>query len=145
MGLSMKRLTSTKLNQSGVGLLEALIAVALSSIVILGAVYSTSRMLVSQQQNNLQYIVINELSSKLQTATVEQKNKWCAGESLPAITLPKETIATDITVICDSVEVTVTGNSFNPTYDKTFTEPQPIIFEIVIPSLGGKITVGEAL
>lgn len=41
----MKRITSIKVNQNGVGLLEALIAVALSSIVILGAVYSTGRML----------------------------------------------------------------------------------------------------
>lgn len=67
MDLSMKPIISSKSNQKGVGLLEALIAVALSSIIILGAVYSTGRMLKSQQQNNLQYIVINKLRTKLQS------------------------------------------------------------------------------
>lgn len=139
----MKQITSTKINQNGVGLLEALIAVALSSIVILGAVYSTGRMLVSQRQNNLQYIVINELRNKLQNATVEQKNAWCAGLSKPTITLPKEETI-EIKVTCESMEVTV-SNTANPSYNKTITEKQPIKFEIESTSLGGKMTVGEAL
>lgn len=139
----MKQITSTKINQNGVGLLEALIAVALSSIVILGAVYSTGRMLVSQQQNNLQYIVINELRTKLQNATVEQKNTWCTGISKPTITLPKEEII-EIKVTCESMEVTVNNNA-NPSYNKTITEKQPIKFEIESTSLGGKVTVGETL
>lgn len=145
MGPSMKQSTSIRMNQTGVGLLEALIAVVLSSIVILGAVYSTSRMLVSQQQNNLQYIIVNELSSKLQTATVEQREGWCSGDSKPTITLPKESASTDITVTCSTVEIEVTGNTANPTPNTTFTEQQPIMFEINVPSLGGNITVGEAL
>src|SRR5699024_2858798 len=103
MGLLMKNSLSTKKNQSVVGLLEALIAVALSSIIILGGVYSMSRMLVSQQQNNLQYIVINELRAKLQGATAEEKEKWCAGDSKPTITLPKEDNSIDITVTCKKV------------------------------------------
>lgn len=140
----MKQLTLTKINQHGVGLLEALIAVALSSIVILGAIYSTGRMLVSQQQNNLQYIVINELRTKLQNATVEQKNAWCTGTSHPTVILPKETESIDIKVTCESMEVTV-NNTANSTYNKTITERQPIKFEIESPSLGGKFTVGEAL
>ncbi|MEN6671223.1 prepilin-type N-terminal cleavage/methylation domain-containing protein [Psychrobacter sp. B38] len=141
----MKHSTSAKKNQAGVGLLEALIAVVLSSIVILGAVYSTSRMLASQQQNNLQYIIINELSSKLQMATTEQKADWCAGNSKPTITLPKENAATDITVNCGTVDIKVVGNTSNPTYQTTFTEQQPISFDIQVPTLGGKITVGESL
>lgn len=140
----MKRITSIKVNQNGVGLLEALIAVALSSIVILGAVYSTGRMLVSQRQNNLQYIVINELRTKLQNATVEQKNSWCTGTSKPTIVLPKETEVIEIIVTCESIEVTV-NNAANSTYNKTITEKQPIKFEIESASLGGKVTVGEAL
>lgn len=140
----MKRITSIKVNQNGVGLLEALIAVALSSIVILGAVYSTGRMLVSQQQNNLQYIVINDLRAQLQNATVEQKNDWCIGTSKPTIVLPKETEVIEITVTCESMEVTV-NNAKNSTYNKTIPEKQPIKFEIESASLGGKVTVGEAL
>lgn len=140
----MKQIISTRPNQNGVGLLEALIAVALSSIVILGAIYSTGQMLVSQQQNNLKYIVINELRTKLQNATVEQKNTWCAGTSHPTIILPKETEAIDVTVTCESMEVTV-NNAANSTYNKTITEKQPIKFEIESASLGGKVTVGEAL
>ena len=56
MDLSMKPIHSIKRSQAGLGLLEALIAVALSAIVILGSAYSMGRMLVSQQQTNLQYI-----------------------------------------------------------------------------------------
>lgn len=145
MVLLMKHLISIKTNQSGVGLLEALIAVALSTIVILGAVYSTSRMLVSQQQNNLQYIVINELRAKLQTATVEEKDEWCLSSVTPIITLPKETTSTDITVTCKSMKVAVI-NSANPTYNKTIEdERQPIKFEIDNDSIGGKVTMGEVL
>lgn len=140
----MKPIISSKSNQKGVGLLEALIAVALSSIVILGAVYSTGQMLKSQQQNNLQYIVINKLRTKLQSATVEQKEAWCTGTSHPTITLPNETEAIEITVTCESIEVTV-NNATNPTYNKTITEKQPVKFEIESASLGGKVTVGEAL
>ena len=144
MGLSMKHLFSIKKNQRGVGLLEALIAVALSSIVILGGVYSMSRMLVSQQQNNLQYIVINELRTKLQSATVEDKKKWCAGESEPTITLPKQGNSIDITVTCKKVDINIINS--NSTYNKKIPdELLPIKFEINEASLGGKITVGEAL
>lgn len=143
MGLLMKNSLSTKKNQSGVGLLEALIAVALSGIIILGGVYSMSRMLVSQQQNNLQYIVINELRAKLQGATAEEKNEWCAGTSKPNIHLLKEDDSIDITVTCESMEVTIV-NSANQE-SKPIDEWQPIKFEIYEASLGGKITVGEAL
>nr|WP_181718031.1 type II secretion system protein [Psychrobacter sp.]QJS05950.1 hypothetical protein [Psychrobacter sp.] len=145
----MKRLISIKKNQSGVGLLEALIAVALSSIVILGGVYSMSRMLVSQQQKNLQYIVINELRTKLQSATVEEKKQWCKefDPIIPTISHPKENAPIVIEVTCESMEVKVTiVNSANQTYNKTIEdELQPIKFEINEASLGGKITVGEAL
>lgn len=144
MGLSMKNLLSTNKNQSGVGLLEALIAVALSSIIILGGVYSMSRMLVSQQQNNLQYIVINELRAKLQGATAEEKEKWCAGDSKPTITLPKEDNSIDITVTCEKVDINIINS--NSTYNKKIPdELLPIKFEINEASLGGKITVGEEL
>ena len=140
----MEYLLSTKKSQSGVGLLEALIAVALSSIVILGGVYSMSRMLVSQQQNNLQYIVINELRTKLQSATVEDKKKWCAGESEPTITLPKQGNSIDITVTCKKVDINIINS--NSTYNKKIPdELLPIKFEINKTSLGRKITVGEAL
>lgn len=140
----MKQRTSIRVGQRGVGLLEALVAVALSSIVILGAVYSMGRMLASQQQNNLQYIVINELRAKLKNATTEQKNAWCDGTVQPTITLPKETTATPITVSCELIEVTV-NNSSNATYNKTITEKQPVKFELESAALGGKVTVGEAL
>src|SRR5690606_13505283 len=101
-------------------------------------------MLVSQQQNNLQYIVINELRTKLQNATVEQKNAWCTGTSKPTIVLPKETEVIEIKVTCESMEVTV-NNATNSTYNKTIPEKQPIKFEIESASLGGKVTMGEAL
>lgn len=143
----MKHSVSIKKNQAGVGLLEALVAVALSAIVILGAVYSTSRILVSQQQNNLHYIVVNEFRNKLQTATAVQKAEWCKPNPTvkPSITLPGSTGATEITVVCGDVTLTVTGNTANPSVTSTFTEKQPIKFEVEVTQLGGKVTVGEAL
>lgn len=141
----MNQLTSVKTNQSGIGLLEAMIGVALSAIIILGAVYSTSRMMVSQKNNNLHYIVVNALSGKLQAATAEQKESWCDGDETPTITLPGAATTTDITVHCATVQLKVTGNTTNPTYNTTFTEQQPMVFEVLVPELGGKVTVGEVL
>ena len=139
----MKPLHSIKRSQAGLGLLEALIAVALSAIVILGSVYSTGRMLVSQQQTNLQYIVVNQLRDKMQNASVEQKENWCAKTEVPAIRLPKQTTDPNINVICESMQVTV--NSTNTTLNYTVTDKQPLKFEIEDTMLGGKVTVGESL
>lgn len=140
----MKALHSIKSNQHGEGLLDALIAVALSSFVILGALYSMGRMFVSQKQTNVQYIVINELRATLQNATSTEKAEWCSGTSHPTITLPKETSATDVTVTCKSMEVTV-NNASNSSYNKTITETQLVKFEVDNALLGGKVTVGEEL
>lgn len=144
MGLLMKNSLSTKKNQSGVGLLEALIAVALSGIIILGGVYSMSRMLVSQQQNNLQYIVINDLRTKLQSATAKEREDWCAGGLPPTITLPKQKLPINITVTCKKVGISIINS--NPTYNRPIPDVSLAIkFEINEASLGEKITVGEAL
>lgn len=139
----MKPIHSIKRSQAGLGLLEALIAVALSAIVILGSAYSMGRMLVSQQQTNLQYIVVNQLRDKMQSASVEQKKSWCEKTEVPTIRLPKQTKDTTITVICESMQVTV--NSTNTTLNYTVTDKQPLKFEIEDSMLGGKVTVGESL
>lgn len=140
----MKNSLSTKKNQSGVGLLEALIAVALSGIIILGGVYSMSRMLVSQQQNNLQYIVINDLRTKLQSATAKEREDWCADGPPPTITLPKQKDPINITVTCKKVGISIINS--NPTYNRPIPDVSLAIkFEINEASLGGDITVGEAL
>lgn len=146
----MKQLTLAKANQEGVGLLEALVAVALSAIVILGAVYSTSKIMVSQRENNLHYIVVNELSRQMQAASMDQKESWCNGASKPEdITLPNATSPTDITVSCPDVSITVgttsLGTPIIPT--KTIPEKQPMVFTVNIPTLGGDVTVtvGETL
>lgn len=148
----MKQLTSVKDSQTGIGLLEAIISVALSAIVILGAVYSTSKIMVSQRENNLHYIVVNELSSKMQAATVAQKESWCNETSKPTITLPNAALAT-ITVSCPEVSITVqdgnnTGTSIGTSIPiMTFTEKQPMVFTVDVPTLGGdvKVKVGETL
>ena len=140
----MKQLTSIKDSQTGIGLLEAIISVALSAIVILGAVYSTSKIMVSQRENNLHYIVVNELSRQMQAATVAQKESWCKGDTNPAITLPNATSTTAITVSCSPIEIEVTGDTSNPPSTKKFTE-QSMVFTVNVPALGGDVTVGEAL
>ncbi|ANF81626.1 hypothetical protein A3K93_05130 [Acinetobacter sp. NCu2D-2] len=86
----MKHIISINKAEHGMGLLEALIAVLLSSIVILGAIYSSGRTLVAQRQNNMQYIVVNQLRFMLQNATASERQEWCAGKSHPEIVLPKE-------------------------------------------------------
>ena len=143
----MKQLLLTKETQNGVGLLEALIAVALSSIIILGAVYSTSRILVSQKEKNLQYIVINNLRNKLQNATVTERKEWCqeVDPVIPSVSYPQESDVIDIKVTCETMKVSVI-NSANGTYNKTIeNELHPIKFEIDSTFLGGKVTVGEVL
>lgn len=146
----MKQLTSVKDSQTGIGLLEAIISVALSAIVILGAVYSTSKIMASQRENNLHYIVVNDLSSQMQAATVAQKESWCDGTVVPTITLPDSSIK-DITVNCldVSVEVTDSNNTgtsiVTPIPTKTFTEKQPMVFTVNVPALGGDVKVGETL
>lgn len=145
----MKQLLLTKKNQNGVGLLEALIAIALSSIIILGAVYSTSRILVSQKEKNLQYIVINDLRNKLQNATVAEKKDWCkeVDPVVPNISYPQESDVINIKVTCESMKIAVISSS--ETYNKTIEdESQPIVtfrFEIDSTLLGGKVTMGEIL
>lgn len=139
----MKPIHSIKRSQAGLGLLEALIAVALSAIVILGSVYSIGRIVVSQQQTNLQYIVVNQLRDKMQSASVQQKKKWCEKTEVPTIRLPKQTEDTEITVICESMRVTV--NSSNTTLNYTIDDKQPLKFEIDSLMLDGKMTVGESL
>ena len=101
------------------------------------------RMLVSQQQTNLQYIVVNQLRDKMQNASVEQKKNWCEKTAVPTIRLPKQTTDTTITVICESMQVTV--NSTNTSLNYTVTDKQPLKFEIEDSMLGGKVTVGESL
>ena len=140
----MKISSSIKRHQQGVGLVEALISIALSSIVIMGAAYSTGKILTSQQQTNFQYIVINELQARLQNASVEQKSKWCDGTEVPNIVLPKEQEATDIDVSCDAVDFTI-NNETNSTLNRTISEQQPVKFEVDSTLLGGKLTVGESL
>lgn len=139
----MKHIPSTRKYQAGLGLLEALIAVALSAIVILGSIYSTGRMLASQQQTNMQYIVVNEMRDMIQNASVQQKKDWCSGVEVPTIQLPKENNLTEIKVICDAMAVTV--NSSNSTLNYTVNDTQPLKFEIESKGLGGKVTVGESL
>ena len=145
----MKQLILARANQEGVGLLEALVAVALSAIVILGAVYSTSKIMVSQRENNLHYIVVNELSRQMQAASMDQKESWCNGAEKLDIILPNATSPTDITVSCPDVSITVDttslGTSIIPT--KTIPEKQPMVFTVNIPTLGGDVTVtvGETL
>lgn len=133
--------SSIKKYEHGVGLLEALISVVLSSIVILGATYSIGKILTSQQQMNFQYIVKNELQTRLQSATVEQKEKWCNKEVIPTIVLPKEQTPIEIKVKCETVYITVN----NAPKNKTIAEIQPVKFEIDSPLLGGKLTMGESL
>ncbi len=137
----MTNLPSIKKYEQGVGLLEALISVALSSIVILGAAYSIGRILTSQQQMNFQYIVKNELLFHLQNATAQQKEKWCNKEVTPEITLPKEQEPIEIQVTCETMDVTVNNVSNN----RTISEIQPVKFEVSSPLLGGKLTMGESL
>ncbi|KAA8733283.1 prepilin-type cleavage/methylation domain-containing protein [Acinetobacter qingfengensis] len=140
--MKIKHLTNQY--QQGVGLLEAMIAVLLSSILILGISYGMGRILTNQKQSNLQYIVVNQLRAKLQTATPAQKTKWCAGTEQPTITLPDQTTVLTITVTCPSVSVTVTSPT-NNNANATISIQQPIKFSVQSDLLGGELVVGETL
>lgn len=130
-------------SQKGMGLLEALVAVGLAAIVILGGAYGASRILASQQKTNMHYVVINELRTLMQTATTEDKAKWCDGSTKPEIKLPNETTPTEVTVECAEYKVTL--NASNPTLSKSIVTKQPAKFKLNNTLLGGEVIIGEDL
>ena len=142
--MSTKPCVKNQHAQQGVSLLEAIISIVLSSFVVLGATYSVGRMVVSQQQNNLQYIVINQLRLMQQQATTAEKNAWCNKSNIPQLKLPQHDSAVEIKVTCKPIEITI-ENALNPSYNQTLTDMQPVKFEIEHDLLGGKMTLGEEL
>lgn len=140
----MKRQHLISRYQHGVGMLEAIIAVLLSTIIILGISYGMGRVLTGQKQTNLQYVVVNALRAQLQTATPDQKTKWCNGSESPNITLPNDTTALTITTTCPSFDVTINSPT-NNNANATISIQQPIKFTVSSPLLGGDLIVGETL
>lgn len=61
----MKLMPSNKKHQQGFSLLEALVAMVLTSIIALGGALSMGKIMQVQRQSNLQQIAVNELSNLL--------------------------------------------------------------------------------
>lgn len=64
----MKPQTSPLCKQGGATLLESLVGLILFSIIILGSGMATSRMLHSQKEMNVDFVILNLMQNKLQNA-----------------------------------------------------------------------------
>ena len=79
----MPRSPSTERAQHGDALLEALVGVLLSAVLVLGAVYTSTRIAMSQSQARTQAMAITQLRNLLQETA--DTSAWCQGASPPAI------------------------------------------------------------
>jgi len=115
--------------QQGGTLAEAMIGLALSAVLILGAMYASSKSLVSQRNMRLQEIVIDQLRSKL-ISDVD----LCVGS--PTVTLP-DGESLDVTVMgCgDTTAISVFGSS-------VVDVPAPLSLTVESDKLGGTVRVG---
>lgn len=79
----MRPSRSTERAQRGDALLEALIGVLLSAVLVLGAVYTATRVAMSQSQARTQAMAITQLRNLLQETA--DTSAWCQGATPPAI------------------------------------------------------------
>ena len=101
----MKNENSSLSKQQGFSLLEVLIALAISSIVVLGSSKVMGHMLKTQAEMNLQSLVIETLQLRLQTADNDEDKDICE-----AIDLSDFSIATHTFQLgCAKVEIKKDG------------------------------------
>ena len=101
---------SLRLKIRGDAMLEALVSMALVSIIGIGAAYSTSRAIVSQSRFNAQYSAITQMRQLLQTSGVS----LCS--TSPTIVVGTTTLT--LTVTCtplSATAVTVNGTAVDMT------------------------------
>ena len=112
--------------QNGATLLEALVALVLTTIIALGGALSIGKILQAQRQSNIQQSAVNQLRQLLQSGT-----NLCSSTS-NSITVNSQNLA--VTVTCTSQTTTVGG--------KSITIQKPVL-SVDDSALGGQVSVGE--
>ncbi|RKG37670.1 prepilin-type N-terminal cleavage/methylation domain-containing protein, partial [Acinetobacter sp. WCHAc060007] len=113
--------------QKGSTLLEALVALVLTSIIALGGALSIGKIMQAHRQSNIQQIAVNKLRVLLQSGS-----SLCGITPAPNITINNQSL--NVTVTCTNQATTVKGA--NVTITKT-------VLSVTDSSLGGEVKVGE--
>ena len=113
--------------QKGSTLLEALVALVLTSIIALGGALSIGKIMKAHRQSNIQQIAVNELRVLLQSGS-----SLCGITPAPNITINNQSL--NVTVTCANQATTVNGA--NVTITKT-------VLSVTDSALGGEVRVGE--
>ena len=113
--------------QKGSTLLEALVALILTSIIALGGALSIGKIMQAHRQSNIQQIAVNQLRVLLQSGS-----SLCGTTPAPTITINNQSL--NVTVTCTNQATTVKGA--NVTITKT-------VLSVTDSSLGGEVKVGE--
>ena len=113
--------------QKGSTLLEALVALVLTSIIALGGALSIGKIMKAHRQSNIQQIAVNQLRVLLQSGS-----SLCGTTPAPTITINNQSL--NVTVTCANQATTVNGA--NVTITKT-------VLSVTDSSLGGEVKVGE--
>ena len=113
--------------QKGSTLLEALVALVLTSIIALGGALSIGKIMKAHRQSNIQQIAVNKLRVLLQSGS-----SLCGITPAPNITINNQSL--NVTVTCANQATTVNGA--NVTITKT-------VLSVTDSSLGGEVKVGE--
>jgi Tfp pilus assembly protein PilV len=113
--------------QKGSTLLEALVALVLTSIIALGDALSIGKIMQAHRQSNIQQIAVNKLRVLLQSGS-----SLCGITPAPNITINNQNL--NVTVTCTNQATTVKGA--NVTITKT-------VLSVTDSSLGGEVKVGE--
>ena len=113
--------------QKGSTLLEALVALVLTSIIALGGALSIGKIMKAHRQSKIQQIAVNQLRVLLQSGS-----SLCGTTPAPTITINNQSL--NVTVTCTNQATTVKGA--NVTITKT-------VLSVTDSSLGGEVKVGE--
>ena len=113
--------------QKGSTLLEALVALVLTSIIALGGALSIGKIMKAHRQSNIQQIAVNQLRVLLQSGS-----SLCGTTPAPTNTINNQSL--NVTVTCTNQATTVKGA--NVTITKT-------VLSVTDSSLGGEVKVGE--
>ena len=108
-------------------MLEALVALVLTSIIALGGALSIGKIMQAHRQSNIQQIAVNKLRVLLQSGS-----SLCGITPAPNITINNQNL--NVTVTCTNQATTVKGA--NVTITKT-------VLSVTDSSLGGEVKVGE--
>lgn len=131
----MKLMPSNKKHQQGFSLLEALVAMVLTSIIALGGALSMGKIMQVQRQSNLQQIAVNELRNLLR----EDGQKLCeTPAAAPQIKINGKDLTVNVTCTPSTIRVGTTDTQIiSPVLSVEGGDAKQLF--------GGEIKVGNTL